>query len=281
MVVKREMTTLGIIAGGGELPLAIAESAHEAGQSVFVLALSGADDGLSRFPREEAGLGELGKSLSLLKKHGCEAVTFAGRVSRPVWSDLKLDARGVLALPKVAAAALKGDDALMRAMLAIFEKEGFRVIGTAEAAPGLIAKAGIYGCHKPDGQAQADIAQARAVVRSMGALDIGQAAAVADGLVLAVEAAEGTDAMIARIAGLRPSLRGTPQNKRGVLVKALKPTQDGRTDLPVIGVSTVRLAAEAGLAGIAVEAGKSLVMGKAAVAAEADKLGLFVVGFAP
>jgi DUF1009 family protein len=281
MVVKREMTTLGIIAGGGELPLAIAESAHEAGQSVFVLALSGADDGLSRFPREEAGLGELGKSLSLLKKHGCEAVTFAGRVSRPVWSDLKLDARGVLALPKVAAAALKGDDALMRAMLAIFEKEGFRVIGTAEAAPGLIAKAGIYGRHKPDGQSQADIAQARAVVRSMGALDIGQAAAVADGLVLAVEAAEGTDAMLERLTHLPKNLRGTPQKRRGVLVKAPKPTQDRRVDLPVIGVRTIELASASGLSGVAVEAGAALLIRKTEVVETADRLGLFVMAFEP
>ena len=275
------MATLGIIAGGGELPLAIAESARDAGRDVFILALSGADEGLSRFPLENTGIGELGKSLSLLKKHACEEVTFAGRVSRPEWSDLKLDARGALALPKVAAAALKGDDSLMRAMLAIFEKEGFRVVGTADAAPDLIASAGIYGRHKPDPQAQADIAQARVVVRRMGELDIGQAAAVADGLVLAVEAAEGTDAMLERLPLLSKNLRGTPHKRRGVLVKAPKPGQERRVDLPVIGVRTIELASAGGLSGIAVEAGGALIMRKSRIVEAADRLGLFVMAFEP
>ena len=275
------MATLGIIAGGGELPLAIAESARDAGRDVFILALSGADEGLSRFPLENTGIGELGKSLSLLKKHACEEVTFAGRVSRPEWSDLKLDARGALALPKVAAAALKGDDALMRAMLGIFEKEGFRVVGTADAAPDLIASAGIYGRHKPDPQAQADIAQARVVVRRMGELDIGQAAAVADGLVLAVEAAEGTDAMLERLPLLSKNLRGTPQKRRGVLVKAPKPGQERRVDLPVIGVRTIELASAGGLSGVAVEAGAALIMRKSRIVEAADRLGLFVMAFEP
>jgi hypothetical protein len=275
------MATLGIIAGGGELPLAIAESARDAGRNVFVLALSDADDGLSQFPRENSGIGELGKSLSLLKKHDCADITFAGRVSRPEWNALKLDARGALALPKVIAAALKGDDALMRTMLAIFEKEGFRVVGTADAAPNLIATQGIYGKHKPDAQAQADIAQARDVVRRLGEMDIGQAAAVADGLVLAVEAAEGTDAMLERLTSLSKNLRGTPQKRRGVLVKSPKPAQERRVDLPVIGVRTIELASAAGLAGVAVEAGAALLMRKAKIVEAADRLGLFVMAFEP
>lgn len=273
--------TLGIIAGGGELPLAIAESARSAGRDVFVLALSGAEDALWEFPRENSGIGELGKSLSLLKQHGCEEVTFAGRVARPEWSELKLDARGALALPKVAAAALRGDDALMRAMLAIFEKEGFRVIGTAEAAPNLIADAGIYGKYKPDAQALADIAKAREVVRALGQLDIGQAAAVADGLVLAVEAAEGTDAMLERLTSLPNNLRGTSRKRRGVLVKAPKPAQERRVDLPVIGLRTIELASAGGLAGVAVEAGAALLMRKAKLVEEADRAGLFVMAFEP
>ena len=115
----------------------------------------------------------------------------------------------------------------------------------------------------------------------MGALDVGQAAVVCDGLPLAVEAAEGTDAMLLRIPTLRESLRGTADKKRGVLVKGLKPLQDAKTDMPVVGVETVRNAAAAFLAGIAVEAGAALVLDKAAVAAEADRLGLFVIGMRP
>jgi DUF1009 family protein len=275
------MATLGIIAGGGELPLAIAESARDSGRDVFVLALSGADEGLSRFPGESTGIGELGKSLSLLRKHGCDDVTFAGRVSRPDWRTLKLDARGAMALPKVAAAALKGDDALMRAVLGVFEKEGFRVIGTMEAAPNLIATPGVYGRHAPQGQALEDIALARNVVRRLGEMDIGQAAVVADGLVLAVEAAEGTDAMLERLPLLSKNLRGTPEKRRGVLVKAPKPAQERRVDLPVIGVPTIELAATGGLAGVAIEAGAALIMRKAKIVEAADRLGLFVMAFDP
>jgi DUF1009 family protein len=169
----------------------------------------------------------------------------------------------------------------MRAMLGIFEKEGFRVIGTMEAAPNLIAAAGVYGRHAPNGQALEDIALARKVIHRLGELDIGQAAAVADGLVLAVEAAEGTDAMLERLPLLSKNLRGTPDNRRGVLVKAPKPAQERRVDLPVIGVRTVELAAAGGLAGIAVEAGAALIMRKAKIVAAADRLGLFVMAFDP
>jgi DUF1009 family protein len=275
------MGTLGIIAGGGELPVAIAESVRDSGREVFVLALAGADDALASFPREDVGIGELGKSFALLKKHDCGEITLAGKVSRPEWNAIRLDARGVMALPKVVAAALKGDDALMRTMIAIFEKEGFRVIGTAEASPSLIATAGVYGWYRPDAQALADIAQAREIVRQMGKLDIGQATAVCEGLTLAVEAAEGTDAMLERLANLPRNLRGTAEKRRGVLVKAPKPQQERRVDLPVIGVRTIELAAAAGLAGVAVEAGSALLMRKAKLVEAADRLGLFVMAFDP
>jgi DUF1009 family protein len=202
-------------------------------------------------------------------------------VDRPKFSELKLDAKGVMVLPRVVAAARRGDDALLRTMVELFEREGFRAVGVGEAAPALICAEGPLGRIAPGEEHKADIAQAFRIVRALGALDVGQAAAVCEGLALAVEAAEGTDAMIARIAALRPNLRGTPQNKRGVLVKALKPTQDSKTDMPVIGVSTVANACAAGLAGIALEAGKSLIVDKRAVAAEADRLGLFVTGETP
>src|SRR6202012_5388370 len=141
--------------------------------------------------------------------------------------------------------------------------------------------AGPLGKFTPNDDHQKDIAQAFSIVRALGALDVGQAAVVCEGLALAVEAAEGTDAMIARLTSLKDNLRGTPEKKRGVLVKALKPTQDAKTDMPVVGVATVQNAAGAFLAGIAVEAGKALILDKRAVAAEADRLGLFVTGVKP
>jgi UDP-2,3-diacylglucosamine hydrolase len=273
--------TLGIITGGGELPGAIAQSARVQGREVFLLALEGsaAESEVAAFPHGWAGIGELGKAFKLLKQAGCGDVTFAGRVSRPNFSGLKLDTTGALALPKVVAAAMKGDDALLRTMIGLCEKEGLRVIGTAEAAPDLLMKAGALGRLAPNAVQKDDIALGVKVVRARGKLDVGQAAAVCEGLVLVVEAAEGTDDMIARIAGLPENVRGTAAKRRGVLVKAPKPGQERRLDLPVIGVHTIERAAEVGLAGVAVEAGSALVMKRAKVTEAADRLGLFVVGF--
>ncbi len=276
------MTALGIIAGGGELPIAVAESAVDAGRPVFIVALRGsADEGIARFPHEWAGIGEVGKTLKLLRDHNCSDVTLVGRVARPRFSDIKVDTKGLMLLPKVIAAARQGDDALLRALVSSFDAEGFRTVGVEEAAPGLIAQEGVLGRVQPSRDVADDIALAVQVVRRLGALDIGQAAAVCDGLVLAVEAAEGTDAMIARVAGLPDTIRGTPQKRRGVLVKALKPAQDRKTDLPVIGVVTVRNVAAAGFAGVAIEAGRSLVINRRGVIEAANETGIFVTAFAP
>ncbi len=272
---------LGIVAGGGELPLAIAESARENGREVFVVGLLGsADEWVSSYPHEWASLGEVGKVIKALHAHDCAEVLLAGKLERPNFSSLKLDAKGVLAVPRVIAAARKGDDALLRAVVDLFEREGFHIVGTSEAAPGLLAPPGQIGRIAPSEESEADIVSAFRIVRAMGALDIGQAAIVCGGLALAVEAAEGTDAMVARIASLPEHFRGTPARRRGVLAKAPKPIQDRKTDLPVIGVQTVQGAAAVGLAGIAVEAGGALILGKRAVIEEADKLGLFLVGVA-
>jgi DUF1009 family protein len=275
--------TLGIIAGGGELPIAIARAAQADGRAVFVLALAGMANpsDVAAFPHAFASLGELGKAIRLLKDSGCTEVTLAGKVARPEFSKLKLDGRGALALPRVMAAALKGDDALLRALVAIFEKEGLRVIGSTDAACGLVSPLGALGKFSPAPDSDADILHAIRVVAALGSLDIGQAAVVCEGLVLAVEAAEGTDAMLTRVAALPDALRGTAGNRKGVLVKAAKPKQERRVDLPVIGVHTVELAAAAGLSGIAVEGGAALIVNRARVIETADRFGLFVYGFAP
>ena len=271
--------SLGVIAGGGDLPRAIAESARAAGRDVFVLALRGSsDDWVSAFPHEWVALGETGKAFRALHGGDVGDVLLAGKVDRPKFSDIRLDAKSVLLAPRVMAAALKGDDALLRSVVDLFEREGFRVIGAAEAAPNLIAASGSLGRISPTPENESDIALAFKVVRALGELDVGQAAAVCAGLTLCVEAAEGTDAMIARIANLPEHIRGTPAKRRGVLAKAPKPVQDRKTDLPVVGVQTVRNVAAAGLAGIAVEAGGALIVDKRAVAEEADRLGLFVTG---
>lgn len=270
---------LGIIAGGGELPRAIAKSAEAAGRKVFVLRLGDlTGDWASDFANEQVALGELGRAFKAFKAHGCTDITLAGKVQRPKFSEIKLDARAVLAAPRVIAAALKGDDALLRSVVDMFEREGLRVVGAAEAAPDLIAKPGVMTRTKPNRESLDDIELAFKVARAMGEFDVGQAAIVCAGLTLAVEAAEGTDATMARVANLPEHLRGTASKPRGVLVKAPKPIQDRKTDLPVVGVDTVRNAHAVSLAGIAVEAGGALIVDREAVVAEADKLGLFVMG---
>lgn len=273
--------TLGIVAGGGELPIAVAESARDAGRSVFLVALKGmaAETDVAPFPHEWVSIGEAARVVKVLKGAGCFDVTVAGKVSRPDYRTLKVDALGALAVPKLIAAGLKGDDALLRAVIGLFEKEGLRFVGTTEAAPDLVMRVGVVGRHKPNSEHQADIALGARVVRAMGAHDIGQAAAVCEGLVLAVEAAEGTDAMIDRIASLPETIRGTPKRRRGVLVKAPKPKQERRVDLPVVGTRTVERVAEVGLAGIALEAGGALLMNRRKLAESADRLGLFIFGF--
>jgi hypothetical protein len=274
---------LGLIAGGGELPRAVAEAVRAAGRSVFVVQLVGsvAENWVKDFPHEFLSPGEPGRIIKALKGAGAGDVLMAGRVDRPKFSELKLDAKGMLLLPKAVAAAKKGDDALLRFIVGICEDEGLRAVSVAEAAPALVAAEGALGAITPNDEHRADIEKAFRIVHALGALDVGQAAAVCEGLALAVEAAEGTDAMLVRIGTLRESLRGTAGKNRGVLVKALKPTQDAKTDMPVVGVQTVKNAAAVHLAGIAVEAGMALILDKQAVAAQADRLGLFVIGVKP
>jgi len=275
--------TLGLIAGGGELPRAVAHAARAGGRQVFVVPLLGSitENWVQDFPHEFLSPGEPGRIIKALKAAGTGEVLLAGRVDRPKFSEMKLDAKGILLLPKAIAAAKKGDDALLRFIVGICEDEGLRAISVAEAAPSLVAEEGVLGAIAPTPEHTADIAQALRIVHALGTWDVGQAAVVCEGLALAVEAAEGTDAMLSRIPGLRESLRGTPDKKRGVLAKALKPTQDAKTDMPVVGVETVKNAAAAFLAGIAVESGAALILDKRAVAAEADRQGLFVVGVKP
>jgi DUF1009 family protein len=272
-------TPLGLIAGGGDLPAALAHQCVAAGRPLFVVRLRGfAEPSLARFPGAEIGVAELGAIFAVLRSAGCRAVCMAGTVARPDFAALKPDLRGLRALPGAIAAAGKGDDALLRFLLAEFEREGFAVEGAHEVAVGLTLPEGPLGRHAPDAAHRADIDRAIAVARAVGALDVGQGAVVCDNLVLAVEAQEGTDAMLARVATLSPAIRGAPASPRGVLAKALKPTQDARMDMPVIGPGTIEAAAAAGLAGVAGEAGRVLLLEREKVIEVADRLGLFVVG---
>mgnify|MGYP001258169873 CR=1 FL=1 len=276
------MRKLGLIAGGGGLPAEIAQRCRAAGRPYFVIRLRGfADAGTEGHPSEEIGLAELGKCFKALRREGCEAVCFAGNVARPDFGKLKPDMRGMAALPGVIAAARQGDDAMLRRVLDEFRKEGFEIEGAHETAESLTLPLGLLGRHGPNGGHREDIERALTVARAIGRLDVGQGAVVCEGLVLAVEAQEGTDMMLRRVRDLPEAIRGRPEQLRGVLAKAPKPIQEVRVDLPTIGVATVRGAARAGLAGIVGEAGRLLVVDREATVAEADALGLFIIGVEP
>lgn len=273
------MKKLGLIAGAGGLPAEIADHCRKAGRPYFVIRLRGiADDATLGHPGEEVGLAELGKTFKVLKREGCEAVCFAGLVARPDFAALKPDMRGVAALPGIIAAARHGDDALLRKVLGEFSKEGFAIEGVHEAVGAMTLPLGLLGQHGPAAEHRADIERALEVAKAIGELDVGQGAVVCNGLVLAVEAQEGTDSMLRRVADLPVALRGQPGAFKGVIAKAPKPIQELKVDLPTIGVATIRGAAKAGLAGVVGEAGRLLIVDREAVIAAADEFGLFVLG---
>lgn len=264
---------LAILAGGGTLPARIADAVRGQGREVFIVAFDGHTDRatVEGLPHLWSRFGAAGTIIQRLHEEGVGEVVFAGPVRRPSFSELVPDWRTTRFLARVGTRAL-GDDGLLRAVVRELEEEGFRVVGLHDLLKGLLTVAGPVGRLTPDDQAERDIAHGAKIARALGALDVGQGAVVQQGIVLAVEAVEGTDAMLARCAGLARPGPG------GVLVKVRKPQQDRRIDLPTIGVATVENAARAGLRGIAVEAGGSLLIDRSAVAEAADRLGLFVVG---
>lgn len=230
---------------------------------------------LARFPHAFARIGAAGRILQLLRAERCTEIVLIGQVRRPSLLDLRPDPEGARILARIGRAAFAGDDGLLAAVVRVLGEEGFRVIGAHEvlaeavAPPGLLTRAG------PDAQAMADIARGTAVARALGGVDVGQGCVVQQGIVLAVEAAEGTDAMLARCVGLNRSGPG------GVLVKLVKPGQERRADLPTVGPDTVRRAREAGLRGIAFEAGGTILADRAATIEAAEAAGLFLLGVGP
>ena len=217
-------------------------------------------------------MGAAGEILALLRRHGCTDLVLVGPVRRPSLLDLRPDAEGARILARIGRAAFAGDDGLLAAVVRVLGEEGFRVLGAHEVVTEAVGPKGVLGSIRPDAAARADIDRGAAVTRALGSVDVGQGCVVQQGIVLAVEAIEGTDAMLARAAALARPGPG------GVLVKLVKPGQDRRADLPTIGPATVRAAQTAGLRGIAFEAGGTLLTDRAACIAEADGAGLFLIG---
>jgi len=274
---------LAVVCGGGRLPLEVARAAKQQGREILMLALRGSADPdvANGFPHRWIGVGQFGHACRYAKAAGCRDIVMIGSVLRPHIADIRFDFFTLRMLPRLMRAFRNGDDRLLSYIATLFEEQGFRVLGAHEVAPRILMPQGPLGGLQPSDTDRADIARALELLRATGPFDVGQAAVVSDNRVLAIEAAEGTDLMLERLAELRDQGRIRARQGGGVLVKAPKPSQDHRIDLPSIGPRTVEGVGRAGLAGIAVVAGSTIVAEPDRIAASADQAKVFVVGIAP
>ena len=258
-----DFSKLGILAGGGELPGRLIERCRAEGRPFFVVGIAGhVDAGL---PTDAVlRIGAVGEILRVLKQAKISSIVMTGRVDRPRWWELVPDLAAMRLLWRW---LFSGDDGLLRAVVRIFEEQGWFVAGIHEFLPELLASQGISSAKSPTEAEWGDIRLGLAAAKELGARDLGQAVVVRNGQVVGEEDRSGTDALIRRSMG-----------SGGVLVKAMKPNQERRVDLPAVGVRTVETAAAAGLSGIAVEARNTLIAEREAVIAAVDRLGLFLVG---
>ena len=272
-----EQVPLGIIAGAGALPRMMMKACHQLGRPFFVVALEGAADDETIYDAGDAvawaRIGAIGRIIDLLRDNQVGEIVLAGKVPRPKITSLRPDMKGTKLLARVGTQLVTGDNDLLNNIVSFIEEEGFRVIGADQVMKELLAPEGLIGNIYPDKRAQADIEFGARIARDIGALDIGQSVVVQNNTVIGVEAIEGTDKLIERCGYLKI------EDKGGVLVKVKKPQQDTRVDLPTIGIATIEKLAAAGLAGLAVEAGATLILDRRELARKADQLGVFVIGF--
>jgi UDP-2,3-diacylglucosamine hydrolase len=271
---------LAMICCGGTIPFAVADMVQRQGRRVVLFACRGWADPteVERFPHHWIAVAQLGRFCRLARKEGCRDVVFIGTLVRPAFTQLRLDWGTVRALPQIWRAYRGGDNHLLSGVARIFEGVGFRVVGAHEVAPEILAREGPLTQRRPNARDESDIAYGLALLAATGQFDIGQAVVVANRRVLAIEAAEGTDWMLKRVTELRREGRIRLPSGVGVLIKAPKLQQDLRIDLPAIGPSTVEELARAGLAGLAVIAGSTLIAEPDKVVGAADAGGVFVVG---
>ncbi|MDP2801095.1 MAG: UDP-2,3-diacylglucosamine diphosphatase LpxI [Phreatobacter sp.] len=274
-----ETSPLGIIAGAGSFPLALARAATAQGRPVFALLLKGiAGTELEAYPHVWIGIGQFGAMVGQARKAGCRDLVLIGSLVRPnLWTTMP-DLGGLRVLPDLLRLYRGGDDHLLRGIAGIFEREGFRLVGAQDVAPELLIPEGPLGSLHPSEGDSEDIALARDAIAALGPYDVGQGMVIGGRRIVAVEGAEGTDGMLDRCATMQAAGRLKWPRGSGVLVKAPKPHQDRRVDMPAIGPATVEKAAAAGLKGIAVVAGSTLVVDLQEVIRLADRHGLFVVG---
>jgi DUF1009 family protein len=268
-----EGKTLGLIAGNGMMPVEIIRHCNKHNIPIFVVGLEtfATEEQLSEAPHIFAKIGEAGKMMKALKEHNVRDIVLAGGIKRPSFKELIPDWEGIKIVAKLAMKSMS-DDNLFRAVMDEIENRGFKVVGIEEVVPEMLFQEGIYGKVKPSKEDMSDIERGWTVAKAIGAVDVGQAVVVQEGLVLAMEAIEGTDMVLSRASQLRKP------GKAPVMVKVLKPGQDMRVDLPAIGLQTMDLFIKYGIGGIAVEAGGILLIEKDAVIKKADENGIFIIG---
>lgn len=264
---------LGIIAGTGSLPKQIIDACQQNQRKFFVIAFEESfnSEVMSGVPHAVVRIGAVGEALKHLRNAGVKEIVMAGGVKRPSLTSLKPDAEGAKLLKKLGKAFFMGDDALLKAITSFFEEENFKVVGVDSILNNILSSEGVLGKIEPNEQAKKDIMIGMAAAKNLGALDIGQAAIVKDGEVIATESESGTDAMIELCAK-------TKSTTGAILVKAKKPNQEEKVDLPSIGVQTIENLRKHGFAGVAVEAYGSLLIDKNELIKKADEYGIFVVG---
>lgn len=272
---------VAVVAGSGRLPVNVAEGLTAQGHEPFVVLIEGEADagsGLEKLKHRTVALEDAGRVRGLLRQEKITHVVLAGGIARrPSLSSYRLSFGLLAVLPRLARALTRGDDGMLKLLIEHIEAAGMKVVGAHEIVPDLLAVEGPLTRTQPLPDDWRDLEAARAAALAIGALDIGQAAVSVNGRVIALEGIEGTDGLLERTRDLRGHGR-IANLKRGVIVKCAKPQQEVRADLPVIGPATVDGAHAAGLAGIGVEAGRSLILDWGQVVARADELGLFVVG---
>ncbi|MEQ1789997.1 MAG: UDP-2,3-diacylglucosamine diphosphatase LpxI [Rickettsiales bacterium] len=270
-----KLSTLGIIAGKGNLPAQIIRACQSINRPFFVINFeeSFVPEAMKNIPHAVVRIGAVGEALKYLRGAGAREIVMAGAVKRPSLSSLRPDAAGASLLKKLGKAFFSGDDAILKAIIAFFEEENFTIVAVDSILTDILADEGVLGKISPDKQANNDIIIGMKTAKDIGALDIGQGVIVENGVVLGTESADGTDAMIVSCGKLRKGKKTS-----GVLVKAKKPKQEEKVDLPSIGVQTIENLYKAGFAGVAIEAHGSLLIDKFELIKKADEYGLFVVG---
>lgn len=272
------MQKLGIICGGGSYPRLVAKACETRGIPYCLVIL---EPGVvsTTVPHITIKLGEVGKGLDFLKREGADAITLAGHVTRPDFSNLSLDQTGAKWLIKLGAAIFSGDDALLKRLSDLLAKEGFSIIAGTDLLGDIFLDEGVFTSRAPNSQDEIDIRRGIEVLRALGTCDVGQAIVVRNGIVLGIECAEGTDRLIERSYGLKKEIYDA-DDFSGVLVKLSKPLQMEKIDLPTIGLRTIENVHRAKLRGLAVEARRTIILEKDSVISKARELGLFLVGVA-